>query len=161
VFEPDIIVTDPDFLDIALVVEAKLHSRGLDGGEAQLKRYMFGMQCPVGMLITPHVLRIYRDTFSEYSESSIECVGEFDIVDLLEAEGIRPVEERTGAAAAAAGFRFESDVQTWLERLAAGSNVAALPPALRAAIEEHVLPALLQGEIRAAGPRWSRAVHAQ
>jgi hypothetical protein len=157
VFEPDIIVTDPDYLDIALVVEVKLHSRGLDGGEAQLKHYMFGMRCPVGMLITPRVLRIYRDTFSEYSESSIERVGEFDIADLLDAEGIRPAEE---AARAAAEFRFASDVQTWLERLAAGSNLAALPPALRAAIEDHVLPALSQGEVRAAGPRWSRAAHA-
>ena len=53
-------------------------------------------------------------------------------------------------------FRLEDAVQAWLERLPAGTGQASLPPELWHALEQHVLPALEQGEIRAAGPRVRR-----
>jgi hypothetical protein len=50
-FQPDIIVTGSD--GVILVVEAKASLPDLEVSEEQLKRYMSGMQCPTGLLITP------------------------------------------------------------------------------------------------------------
>ena len=41
-------------------VEVKLHEDDLDQAEQQLKRYMFGMRCPLGLLVTPERMRLLR-----------------------------------------------------------------------------------------------------
>jgi hypothetical protein len=51
---------------------------------------------------------------------------------------------------------LEDAVQNWLEGLTDESAVAALPSGLRDAVEEHVIPALSRGRLRAARPRWQR-----
>ena len=52
-FQPDILVTSPDEPRVRLVIEAKVTLLNLEQAEADLKRYMVHMQCPIGMLITP------------------------------------------------------------------------------------------------------------
>jgi hypothetical protein len=51
-------------------------------------------------------------------------------------------------------MRFDDLVQAWLETLRSPSALLRLPVDLRAALEEHVVPALFEGEIRAARPRF-------
>lgn len=149
-FEPDIIVINRDAHDLALVVEVKPQLVDVEAAERQLRRYMFGMGCPVGMLVTPRTLRLYHDRYKEYGEGSVEFVGEFPIETLFAADFA--VAKTSGAATRS--FDLENVVQSWLERLADGAKLSALPEPLRRAIEDHVLPALSHGEVRAARPRW-------
>ena len=76
-FQPDIIVTTPD--SVSLVVEAKVTLPNLERTEEGLKQYMVGMQCPVGLLITPERMWLYRDSYTSRSPESVEFVGEFDL----------------------------------------------------------------------------------
>lgn len=149
-FDPDIIVTNRDAHDLALVVEVKLQFADLETEERQLRRYMFGMGCPVGMLVTPRTLRLYRDRYKEYGQDSVEFVGEFPIETVFAAE----LAAAKVSGGANHGFDLENAVQSWLERLADGAPLSALSEPLRSALQEHVLPALERGEIRAARPRW-------
>ena len=152
-FAPDILVSSPDAHDIALVVEVKLHDDDLEQTEQQLKRYMFGMRCPLGLLVTPERMRLLRDTYTSYAPESIEWIGDYPIQGLFE-EALARHPKDTDVAVGA--FRLEDAVQAWLERLASGTGLASLSPDLRDALKEYVLPALEQGEIRAAGPRVRR-----
>ena len=45
--------------------------QNLDRTEAQLKQYMVRMQCPIGMLITPERMWLYRDTYTTRAPDSI------------------------------------------------------------------------------------------
>lgn len=150
-FAPDILVTGRDHPDLALVVEVQSHLRDPAAIEEQLKRYMFGMQCPVGMIVTPEPLSLYRNTYIDYAPSSIERIGTFSMVGLLD------VDHRTLAGSEA---RLAAAVQDWLERVASGADLTDLSPDLREAVDEHVLPALAQGEVRTAGPRRANATAA-
>lgn len=149
-FAPDILVSSPDAHDLALVVEVQLRDDELGEAEQQLKRYMFGMRCPLGLLVTPERVRLLRDTYTSYGPESVERVGEYPVQGLFEEELAKQPAENDAAARA---FRLEDAVQAWLERLAAGRGLASLSPDLRHVVEEDVLPVLEQGEIRAAGPR--------
>lgn len=149
-FAPDILVSSPDAHDIALVVEVQLRDDELGEAEQQLKRYMFGMRCPLGLLVTPERMRVFRDTYTSYGPESVELVGDYPIGGIFEEALARYSEEIDDAARA---FRLEDAVQAWLERLAVGTGLTSLSPELRRALETYVLPALEQGEIRAAGPR--------
>jgi hypothetical protein len=102
---------------------------------------MVGMQCPVGLLITPERMRLYRDSYTSRSPESVEFVGEFN----LESWWQQPPQSQ-GA--------FETFVQQWLENLAGQLN-SELPNPLREALREDVLPAVTNGDVRAAHPRYS------
>jgi hypothetical protein len=150
-FDPDILVASRDGTRIALVVEVKLAIRDLAATERQLKLYMVRNRCSTGMLVTPETVRIYRDTFTSYDEGSVERVGEFPAAGILDADAassLRSIPEPQRRM-----LQMEDAVQAWLEGLTGESAVAALPDRLREAVEEHVVPALEQGEVRAAGPR--------
>ena len=54
------------------------------------------------------------------------------------------------------GLEFESRVQRWLEQLQQSPNLETLPSDLRALLDEPIISLLRLGEIRAAGPRWSK-----
>lgn len=149
-FAPDILVSSPDAHDIALVVEVQLRDDALGEAEQQLKRYMFGMRCPVGLLVTPERMRLLRDTYTSYDQESIARVGDYPLGGMFQ-DALASAPGDTDDAAQS--FRLEDAVQSWLERLAAGRGLASLSPELRHAVEEDVLPALEQGEIRPAGPR--------
>ena len=145
VFEPDIIVTGPEPSEIALVVEVKTSSRVVDDSERRLKSYMAAVRSPVGLLVTPDRLRIYRDRYLPSPEDSIARVGEFDVKGLLRFDA-------TGNAIAE-GLAFERNVQSWLEALSTESGLRELPPELRRAVERYIVPALAQGSVRSGHPR--------
>jgi hypothetical protein len=139
-FQPDIIITTPD--GIALVVEAKVTVPNLQRTEEDLKRYMVGMSCPIGLLITPERMWLYRDSYTTRSPQSIHRVGEFDL---------KPLWRQAPPSQAAP---FELFVQQWLEDLNT-QPTKELPIELREALREYVLPAVTSGEVRAAHPRYS------
>ena len=139
-FQPDIVINTAG--GTTLVVEAKVRLPNLRSTEDGLKRYMVGMQCPVGLLVTPERIWLYRDSYSGRTPESIERVGEFDAKLLWHQPP--PLEEA----------RFETFVQDWLRDLNRNGS-DDLPSDMRHAIREYVLPAVAQGEIRAAHPRYS------
>jgi hypothetical protein len=147
-FEPDIIVTDPEG-DLSLVVETKLKLDDVDAAERQLARYMFGMRSPVGLLVTPERVRLYRDTYRERGESAVERIAAFGTPTSLGATAL-------GGDSADQAMRFEQAVQGWMERLATGAGLDDLPSDARQSLADHVLPALRLGEVRAGHPRWRR-----
>src|SRR5579871_4380360 len=104
-FEPDIVVTGPEASEVALVVEVKTSSRAIDDSERRLKSYMADVGSPVGLLVTPERILVYRDQYLPSLEDSIKKVGEFDVTDLLRFEV-------TGNAASDA-LAFERQVQSW------------------------------------------------
>src|SRR3989442_719476 len=106
-FHPDILVTSPEESHAALVIEAKVHIPNLDRADEQIKQYMVGMQCPVGLLITPERLRLYRDFYTDRSSRSVQRIGDYNAAPLWAPES-PPRDE----------LRFEIFVQHWLERLA-------------------------------------------
>lgn len=75
-FEPDIVVTDPDSVQVLLVAEAKTSAPTAES-ESGLKRYMWKMGCPVGLLVSPESIALYRNRFTGFSDDSIQKVGEF------------------------------------------------------------------------------------
>jgi len=79
-FRPDIVVVAPGSPSrILLVVETKLRDGGDGSMESQLKRYMLYMSCPVGLLVTPTHVSVYRDTYTRRSEDSIERMGPYPV----------------------------------------------------------------------------------
>jgi len=77
-FVPDVIVTtDYSPATVGLVGEAKGATANLDESALQLKQYMLRMGCPVGIILTPKVLRIYKNQFLGQAEDSIQVVGDF------------------------------------------------------------------------------------
>lgn len=143
-FEPDIIVTGPEPSEIALVAEVKTSSRAIDDSERQLQNYMAAVSSPVGLLVTPEHLRIYRDQYLP-SGDSITRVGEFDLRGVLQFE--------KGGNAATDALRFEGQVQSWLETLSTESGLEQLTPELRRAAKMYIVPALTQGSVRSGHPR--------
>jgi hypothetical protein len=144
----DIIVRSSDSTDVKLVVETKMAFNRLATVEEQLKKSMFHLSCPVGLLITPEKMWAYVDRYVSTDASSIQAVGEFTITHLLRYK-------HTGNERSAEdGRRFESAVQQWLEalpRTATRENVA--DEKLWDLLNKYVLPAVETGEVRAAAPR--------
>src|SRR5260370_7962537 len=128
-FQPDILVTSPDEPRVTLVIEAKVHLSDLDRTEAQLKQYMVGMQCPLGMLITPERMWLYRDSYTSRSPNSIQRVGEYDIKSLWREPP--PTD----------GTVFEAFVQHWLEHLPK-TPAQQLPLHLPHALPANTVPTL-------------------
>ncbi len=140
-FGPDLLVESPDGGSFALIAVVRLGAISRESVE-QLKRYMFGMRCPVALLVTSASVEILRDTYAEFTPAAIESVGCYDA----------PAEV-TAAAAPARAMMFERAVQDWIEGLRGTSRRAGLAPDLKAAVEEHVVPLLYKREVSAARPR--------
>jgi len=101
---------------------------------------MVGVQCPIGVLITPERMWLYRDSYTSRAPGSIQRVGEYNIKSLWREPP--PLQ----------GIRFEAFVQHRLEDLAR-TPALKLPSDLRGALEEYILPAIMAGDVRAAHPR--------
>jgi len=144
-FDPGIIVTDPESSEIAMVVEVKTDPRDLDSSERQLKRFMSTMGCPVGLLVTPRLLRLYHDQYTSLSEDSIAQVGEFDVSNIFHFEPAGNGRQNE--------FDLERVVQSWLESLATESGLRELPADFRRAALFYIVPAISQGSVRAGHPR--------
>ena len=142
-FTPDVIVTtDYSPATIALVGEAKSVTANLDEAALQLKEYMLLMGCPVGIIFTPLVLRIYRYRFLGRTPDSIELVGDFPSGELLEAR----------VPAAGSESAVESSLYGWLDELAHTGQVAVSDQRLKSAINEHILPAVSGGRVSIVHP---------
>ena len=146
VFEPDIIVTGPDASDIPLVVKVDVSSQMLEDSERQLKAKMTSLGSPVGLLVTPQRIRFYHDQFLPSIEESITQVGEFDVKEIL---CFRPTPHTQ-----ADSFDFERNVQSWLEGLSTESGLLRLSPEFKKAAQMYIVPALTQGVVRSAHPRF-------
>ncbi len=140
---PDVIVTtDYSPATIALVGEAKGATANLDEAALQLKEYMLLMGCPVGIIFTPQVLRIYKYRFLGRTQDPIELVGDFPSGELLEAR-----EPLAGAESA-----VESTLLAWLDELAQTGQAVVSDQRLNSAINEHILPAVSGGRVSIAHP---------
>ena len=131
----DIVVTSPTgHTDLVVVVKL---TKDLDDTTARLSKYMASVGAEAGLVVGLEVIRVLRETYR--GRPSIRVVGEFPIA---QARGLRL---STDVA------EFEDSVQRWVESLQAGEDVATEP--LHSALVEHVLPAIADGTVRAAGPR--------
>jgi len=137
-FEPDIIITTPD--GRIMVIEAKVAMNDLPHTEEALKRYMVAMQYPFGLLITPEKGWVYRDSYSSLFPASVRQVEEFDSAPIWRQNPPRePLE-------------FEAFVQRWIEELG-DFPTQSLPPQFKDIVQSYVLPAIANGEVKAAHPR--------
>lgn len=121
-FSPDIIVTGgtgEDTPRILLMAEAKRYPTIRKEDEFQLKSYMVHMRCPIGLLVTPNAIEVFRDTYTAHSESSVERVGSFPAPtdwDIFRVP--HHGSSGQGASDTNLGFQFEEAVKFWLEQLA-------------------------------------------
>ena len=148
--QPDIVVASPHGGSVHLIVEVKLRLHDSHAVERQVKQIMVRMRSPAGLLVTLNSIRIFRDTFKDYTEDSVIEVGTVQTESIPElesfAKGLKndPIE-------------FEDAVRSWLEvlryRLMQGYGRGS-----DGIFAEHVMPALGLGEIRSAGPRKNRVV---
>jgi hypothetical protein len=142
---PDIIVTGTESPRILLAVETRLDSARYDQAARELQNYLVSMSCPVGLVATPQEVGIYRNHFTGPGPDAVEEVCRLRDVRVFPGVDQLPIAER--------GAAFERLVQIWLEELAQGRLLNALPPDFRNAVELHILPALENGIVRASGPR--------
>ncbi len=140
-FTPDVIVTAPDS-SVTLVAEAKSSGANLEEAARPLKQYMIRMRCPVGIIFTPAVLRIYKDMFLARSEESIERIGDFPGEDLLKIAPSSNTEQSL----------MELILVRWLDELAHTGNVRVRDPKFKSAIDEYILPAVSGGLVSIAHP---------
>jgi hypothetical protein len=140
-FNPDIVVTESGSSHVLLIIEAKTNASSSQS-EPQLKRYMWEMSCPTGLLVSPRSIVLYRNLFTGYSDDSVKKLGEF-----ASPQSWRVFERRKS------GAEFETRVQSWLEKLRKDVKEPDLPQETREALSEYVVPSLINGEIHAAGPR--------
>jgi len=126
-----------------LVAEAKSATANIEEAALQLKEYMLLMSCPVGIILTPQVLRIYKYRFRGRTQDPIELVGDFSPRELL-----GKLEPLAGGESA-----VESTLVGWLDELAHAGQVAVSDQRLRSAINEHILPAVSGGRISIVHPR--------
>jgi hypothetical protein len=140
---PDVIVTtDYSPATIALVGEAKGATANLDEAALQLKEYRLLMGCPVGIIFTPQILRIYKDRFLGRTQDSIELVGDFPSDELFKSR-----QPMAGAESA-----VESALAEWLDELAHTGQVRVSDVHLKLAIDEHILPAVSGGYVSITHP---------
>ena len=136
----DIIVTSPTG-HTRVAVEVKL-AGDLEAATSQLREYMKGVGASVGLIVGREEIGILRDTYA--GEPSIGIAGRYP-TSLVHDLEIGEDE-----------LEFEEHVQRWLESLLTNDDVADEP--LLSALRMHLLPAMADGTVRAAGPRARRHV---
>ena len=147
---PDIVVVSPDG-EYLIVAEVKLND-SLPLRQCtieQLKSQMTFMDCSVGLAVTGEHILLLRDSLEKSHGESIAVVGEATLPDHL----LPSADEQWQGHQ---GLEFESRVQLWLETLKQAPSLENLPSDLQQLFSEPIISLLRLGEIRAAGPRWSR-----
>jgi hypothetical protein len=142
--QADIIVTSADG-EYLMVVEVKLNDVKKRAYQ-QLRYQMASVDCAVGLLVSEDRIVLMRDSLEKYNGESISFVGEAKLPDsLLHPDGQwkEPAE-------------FELQVQRWLENLKLTASLRNLPDDLQQLFGESIINLLRLGEVRSAGPRWSR-----
>ncbi|HLO87069.1 MAG TPA: hypothetical protein VK203_18985 [Nostocaceae cyanobacterium] len=148
---PDIIVTSPDG-EYLMIVEVKLNNVSINHKNAinQLKSLMIEFGCSIGLLVARERVIVLQDSFDDSHGSSIHVVGEAKLPNYL----LPPADEQWKGNPY---LEFESQVQRWLEKLKLQANVNRLPDDLKNLFGGRIINLLQIGEVRAAGPRWSKA----
>ncbi|MBE9098229.1 type I restriction enzyme HsdR N-terminal domain-containing protein [Vacuolonema iberomarrocanum] len=147
---PDIVVVSPD-KEYLIIVEVKLNDsislrqRAVE----QLKHLMASVGCSVGLAITGEHIVLLRDSLEKSHGESISVIGEAKLPACL----LPSVDEQWRGSRE---LEFESRVQQWLEKLKQTSSLETLPNDLGELLGEPIIRLLQLGEIRAAGPRWSK-----
>jgi len=148
--QPDIVVTSQDG-EYLMIVEVKLKDISINPQViAQLKNNMASIGCSVGLVVTGERVILLRDSLEKYNGESIDVVGEAKLPDYL----LPPADEQWKTNR---GMEFESRVQRWLEKLKLTASMENLPNDLRNLLGEPIMSLLRIGEVRAAGPRWSKS----
>jgi hypothetical protein len=150
---PDIIVTSADSPRVLIAVAALLDNRALESATHQLRHYMVKMSCPVGLVVLPEELYLYRNRYTGADEKAIDEIAHYQLGNVFQmfahlSAGKPPVTK---------GDLFESYVQEWLEHLPNSSELERLPAELKDALETHIVPVLENGTVRATGPREIRS----
>jgi hypothetical protein len=142
---PAIIVMEPDMPELLLVVEIRANVPEQESDDTELKSYMVGRSCPVGMLVTTEKVSVYRNRYKGYTPQSLDIIGGCPTSELIGALPQRALAEAD----------LEDRVQNWLESL---QNVTqrSWPASICDAMESSVLPVLWERIVRAGGPRWLR-----
>ncbi|MEG3897261.1 MULTISPECIES: hypothetical protein [unclassified Microcoleus] len=150
-FQPDIILTSQDG-EYLMLVEVKLKDISSIAKNAieQLKHTMASIGCSVGLVVAGERVILLRDSLEKYNGESIYVVGEAKLPDSL----LPPADEQWKGNPA---IEFESRVQRWLEKLKLTASMENLPNDLRNLLGEPIISLLRIGEVRAAGPRWSKS----
>jgi hypothetical protein len=148
-FQPDLIVTRSDGTELLLVVTVGRDEADRAHVEGPLKQYMRMTSCPVGMLVVPSKVWIYRNRYLSNPQESVQASGPFWPEGSLPRSFVG-----TGPRAEwAARYPFVQEVRRWLENLNAPGALNALNPDLRSAVSDYLLPVLAEGELRAGVPR--------
>lgn len=152
--QPDIVVISPDG-EYLMIVEVKLNGKSVRRQNAvdQLKYLMASIGCSVGLIVSGERVILLRDSLEKSHGESIDVVGEAGLPSSL----LPPADEQFKGKPGLE-FEFESRVQRWLENLKLTSSIENLPKDLRELIGQSIIGLLRLGEIRAAGPRWGKAV---
>ncbi|MEA5617634.1 hypothetical protein VB711_07255 [Cronbergia sp. UHCC 0137] len=147
---PDIIVTSPDG-EYLMIIEVKLHDVSINHNSSihQLRSLMVQFGCSLGLLVAGERVILLRDTFEESNDSSVHVVGEANLPDFL----LPPADQQWKGNPY---LEFESRVQLWLEKLKYTTSLDNLPDDLKALFSGRIINLLRLGEVRAAGPRWSK-----
>ncbi len=144
---PDIVVESPESPPQALLaVEVKAGATAAGIAETQLKSYMVRQSCPVGVLVTAEKTVFLRNRYTGVDGETVQEIGECRTRELL---GIPP-----DHSALAESYLLQR-VEQWLEGIQLGSR-KSWPAGAQEAIESFVVPSVIGGVVRAAGPRWSR-----
>jgi hypothetical protein len=148
--QPDIVVISPDG-EYLMIVEVKLNDNSVGNRNAvnQLRYLMASIGCSVGLAVSGERIILLRDSLEKSHGESINVVGEARLPDSL----LPSADEQWKGER---GLEFESRVQRWLEKLKLTSSIENLPNDLRELLGEPVTGILRLGEVRAAGPRWSK-----
>ncbi|MFM7528342.1 MAG: hypothetical protein LVS60_18530 [Nodosilinea sp. LVE1205-7] len=151
VHHPDIVVVSPDG-DYLIVVEVKTNDNLFHRESAieQLKCLMASTGCSVGLAVTGNHIFLLRDSLEKSHGESIAVVSEARLPDHL----LPSADEQWKGKH---GLEFESRVQRWLEKLKQTPRLENLPNDLADLLSEPIMSLIRLGDIRAAGPRWSRA----
>jgi hypothetical protein len=159
-FGPDIIVAEPGVPRISVVVEARLRFEDFAAAESHLREYMVKIASPLGLLISPRHISIYRNLYSSYGNDAIQLLGPFEMpAGWLQSIGAQQL-SADDSVTSRGQDAFEQAVQRWLEQLGSYGSVDVLKgfsPEAVEALSDNVLPAVATGVVRAARPLFLRA----
>jgi hypothetical protein len=141
VFRPDVIVRGTDRPLLRLAVGIKTEKEDLDETARQLRQYMSGEACPLGLLVTPEETHVYQETYSDGPDS----IRELAVVEtpvLINARGV--IDN---------GPELERAVRRWLETMARQPGVPLHRGGEAARVEDYLLPAMVDAEVTVVGFR--------
>jgi hypothetical protein len=141
VFRPDVIVRGTDRPLPRLAVGIRTRREDLTQAARQLRQYMVGEACPLGLLVTPERTHVYQKTYSD-TPDSIQELAVVETPGLLDTRGV--LEN---------GPELESAVRRWLEALVRHPGVAPHRAGEAARVEMHLLPAMVDAEVTVVGFR--------